>query len=334
MKKLRIAFFEATEWEQSHLRGDIPGKVTFFPQELNERTVSLARNFDVVSTFIYSQVTSGVLKKLPKVRLITTRSTGFDHIHLATCRARGIAVTNVPSYGENTVAEHTFALILALSRNVHKAYVRTARGDFSLDGLRGFDLQGKTLGVIGAGNIGLHVIKMARGFGMKVLAFDVRKNSFLADVLGFEYASLDDILKQADVLSLHAPYSEKTHHLIGKHNINKIKKGALLVNTSRGGLIDTDALIKALDDGRIAGAGLDVLEGEDLVKEDRQLLSHHFPRERLETLLRNHILLHRENVVITPHVAFYSQEALQRILDTTVDNIRGFVTETAPNLVR
>ncbi|HVO33421.1 MAG TPA: hydroxyacid dehydrogenase [Elusimicrobiota bacterium] len=330
----RVAFFEAADWESEQLKKTKSFQAVWFREELTPRTAALAAPFDAVSIFIYSQLSADALKKLPKLKMIATRSTGFDHIHLPTCRKRGITVSNVPFYGENTVAEHTFALILSLSRNIHRAYVRTIRGDFSLEGLRGFDLQGKTIGVIGAGHIGLHVIKMARGFGMRALAFDVRRNPFMAEVLGFEYASLDEILAQADVLSLHAPYSEKTRHLIGLHNIRRIKKGALLINTSRGGLVQTDALIKALDEGIIAGAGLDVLEGEDLVKEDRQLLSEHFPLDRLQTLLKNHILLHRDNVVITPHIAFYSQEALQRILDTTVANLQGFFKGNPLNVVK
>ena len=256
----RIALFEVTDWERGRLAHMKGPKVALFSQELNAETADLAKNFDVLSVFIYSQLSAPVLRKLPQLKMIATRSTGFDHIDLVPCRKRKIVVSNVPSYGENTVAEHTFALILALSRNIHRAYMRTIRGDFSLEGLRGFDLQGKTIGVIGAGHIGMHVIKMARGFGMKILAFDVRQNAFLAEVLGFQYATLDEILKQSDVLSLHAPYSEKTKHLIGKHNIKQIKRGAILVNTSRGGLVDTDALIQALDDGILAGAGLDVLE--------------------------------------------------------------------------
>ncbi len=321
----KVAFFEVTDWEEPRLKKERDIRAVCFPQELNEETVELAKGFETLSVFIYSQLSPVVLKKLPKLKMIATRSTGFDHIHLPTCKKRGIVVSNVPSYGENTVAEHTFALILSLSRNIHKAYMRTIRGDFSLEGLRGFDLQGKTIGVVGAGHIGLHVVKMARGFGMNVLAYDVKKNPFLAEVLGFQYASLDDILKSADIISLHAPYMPATHHLIGRHNIKHIKKGAILINTSRGGLVETEALIEALDKGILAGAGLDVLEGEDLVKEDRQLLSHHFPKERLETLLKNHILLHRDDVVITPHIAFYSQEALQRILDTSVKNIKSFM---------
>jgi D-lactate dehydrogenase len=216
---------------------------------------------------------------------------------------------------------------------VHKAYVKTIRGDFSLQGLKGFDLKGKTLGVIGAGHIGLHVIKMARGFDMKVLAYDVAKNHFLEEVLGFRYADLDFLLQNSDIISLHAPYSSKTHHLINRDNIQKIKKGALLINTARGALVDTHALVQALDEGILAGAGLDALEGEDLIKEEKQILSHQFDQEKLETLLKNHILIQRDNVVITPHIGFYSQEALQRILETSIDNIRSFLSHNPVNKV-
>jgi D-lactate dehydrogenase len=267
------------------------------------------------------------------VRFIATRSTGFDHIDLAACRARKILVSNVPAYGEHTVAEHTFALILALSRNVHKAYVRTVKGDFSLEGLQGFDLKGKTIGVVGAGRIGLHVIKMAKGFGMEVLAYDVHKNPFLSQVLDFCYVPLPELLRESDIVSLHLPDSPATHHLMNRDRFRLMKRGSLLINTARGGLVDTHALVGALDAGILGGAGLDVLEGEELVKEERQLLEKDFSKERLITALKNHILLHRENVVITPHIAFDSREALQRILDTTVANLSGFLDGAPMNLV-
>ena len=231
------------------------------------------------------------------------------------------------------MAEHTFALILSLSRNLHRAYVRTVRGDFSLTGLQGFDLKGKTLGIVGAGRIGMHVIKMAKGFGMRVLAYDTRQDPFLSEVLDFRYAPLEQLLAESDIVSLHTPYSPSTHHLINREMFGRMKRGALLINTARGGLVDTNALVWALDRGIVSGAGLDVLEGEDLVKEERQLLEKDFSKERLVTALKNNILLHRENVVITPHIAFDSREALQRILDTTVANIVGFFQEAPINLV-
>jgi D-lactate dehydrogenase len=287
----------------------------------------------VLSVFIYSQLSRSLIRRLRGAKLIATRSTGFDHIDLAVCKTRKMMVSNVPAYGENTVAEHTFALILALSRNVHKAYVRTVKGDFSLEGLQGFDLKGKTLGVVGAGRIGLHVIKMAKGFGMEVLAYDIQQNPFLSEVLGFRYVPLPELLRRADIVTLHLPYRPATHHLMNQDTFRLMKRGALLINTARGGLIETHALVEALDAGIVGGAGLDVLEGEEFVKEERQVLEQDFPKERLITALKNHILLHRENVVITPHIAFDSREALQRILDTTVANIVGFLNGAPLNLV-
>jgi len=332
---MKAVFFETAPWERRVLRRALASRrlrVQFETGPLTDATVRLAAGAEILSVFIYSRLTARLLRKLPRLRLVVTRSTGYDHIDLKACGLR-VAVSNVPFYGENTVAEHTFALILALSRNIHKAYVQTIKGDFSLEGLQGFDLKGKTLGVIGAGHIGLHVIKMAKGFGMQVLASDVRRDAFLSEVLDFEYVPLDDLLRRSDIVSLHLPYAAATRHLMNRERFAKMKRGALLINTARGGLVDTNALVWALDAGIVGGAGLDVLEGEELVKEERQLLSQDFPKEKLATALRNHILLHRENVVITPHIGFDSREALQRILETTVQNIQGFLGGSPTNLV-
>jgi D-lactate dehydrogenase len=267
---------------------------------------------------------------------ITTRSTGFDHIDLKAASEKGIRVCNVPVYGENTVAEHTFALILSLSRNLRKAYLRTVQDNFSLEGLMGFDLKGKTLGVIGTGHIGLHVIRMAFGFGMKVLAFDIKKQAFLSEVLNFEYVSLEDLLRRSDIITLHAPYLPSTKHLINKSNIGLIKKGAVLVNTARGGLIQTDALVEALDKKILSGAGLDVLEEEECLLEEKRLLENAETKEQWEkqqTALKNHELLHRDNVIFTPHMAFYSREGVERILETTAENIEAFFQGNCRNEV-
>ncbi len=242
-------------------------------------------------------------------------------------------MANVPSYGENTVAEHTFALILALSRNIHKAFVHTLARDIPFQALRGFDLAGKTLGVVGAGRIGLHAIKIAKGFGMQVVAYDLRRESLLAEVLNFRYVSLDELLAASDIISLHCPYTPQTHHLLNLENIRKVKRGALLVNTARGGLVDPAALTQALDEGILAGAALDVLEGEELLKDERQILEQPLAQDKLRMLLLNHSLLNRDNVVITPHIAFNSREAVERILSTTVENIRAFLAGSPQNVV-
>lgn len=333
---MKAVFFETAPWERRYLKRALAQqrlRVQLTAEPLTEETLSRAAGAEILSLFIYSTLTPSLIRRLPRLRFVATRSTGFDHIDLAACRKRHITVSNVPSYGENTVAEHTFALILALSRNIHKAYVKTIKGDFSLKGLQGFDVKGRTIGIIGGGHIGLHVIKIAKGFGMNVLVCDVRKNVFLSEVLDFSYVPLNVLLRRSDIVSLHVPYAASTHHLMNRETFRVMKRGALLINTARGGLVDTDALVWALDQGIVGGAGLDVLEGEELVKEERQLLSQDFSKEKLATVLKNHILLHRENVVITPHIAFDSREALHRILGTTVSNITSWLGGAPINLV-
>lgn len=331
---MKIAFFEIHAWEKNYLRRKLKEQtLAFFDGPLAPTSIEEVSSFDIVSVFINSIIDPLIIQSLPNLKLITTRSTGFDHIDIEECRRRKITVCSVPYYGENTVAEHTFGLILSLSRNIHKAYVRTLRQDYSIEGLKGFDLKGKTIGVIGAGHIGLHVIRVAKSFGMEVLAYDVKQDSFLTEVLGFKYVSLEELLGKSDIITLHAPYSKFTHHLINKETINLIKKGAILINTSRGALIDTAALIEALDNKILVGAGLDVLEGEDLIKEEKQLLSDPKKAEVFGQILRNHVLLKKENVVFTPHIAFYSQEAMERIIDTTLENITSFLDGKPKNVV-
>jgi D-lactate dehydrogenase len=333
---MKIAFFELHDWEEKYLRGrvDHAHELVAFREVLDDKQLASIADAEIVSPFIYSKLTAMRLAKLPKLKMIATRSTGFDHIDVVECSKRGITACNVPFYGENTVAEHTFALILALSRKVHEAFVRVRAGNFSLDGLRGFDLKGKTIGVVGAGRIGLHVIRIARGFGMKALAFDVKRDDFWAEVLGFEYAELNDVLTRSDILTLHAPYNRHTHHLINRDNIHQIKRGAILINTARGGLVNTDALLQALDEGILAGAGLDVLEGEESIYEESALLGDAVNPEKLRVAIQNHVVLKKPNVVFTPHNAFNSQEALERILDTTAENIAAFVAGTPKNVVQ
>ena len=330
----KIAFFETEEWEKPYLKEKLKGyNISFFNNAINQVDINKFKDSDIVSVFIYSKVDRAILNKLKNLRLITTRSTGFDHIDLSECKKKKITVCNVPTYGENTVAEHTFALVLNLTRKIHKAWERTRRLDFSQEGLRGVDLRGKTLGVVGVGNIGKHVIRIAKGFEMDVIAFDIFKNKKLEKELGFKYVSFNYLLKNSDIITLHCPYNKKTHHLINKKNIAKIKKGALLINTSRGALIETNALVNALDSGILSGAGLDVLEGECFVKEDAQVMSKHFPKKcDMKIILEDHILAKKDNVIITPHNAFNSVEALQRILDTTANNIKCFLNNKSINV--
>lgn len=330
---MRIAFFEATDKDEAYLKEHLSGhEMLFFKEPLSAATAAKAKDCEVVSVFIYSAITPAVLEELPVVKAVLTRSTGFEHIDLAGCNERGVVVENVPFYGENTVAEHTFALILALSRNVHKSYARGLKGDFSIEGLIGFDLKDKTLGVVGTGHIGLHVIRIAKGFGMHVLAFDTQKNTFLSEVLHYQYAPLEDVLAKSDIITLHVPYNEHTHHLINRDNIEKIKPGALLINTARGGIVENEALLQALDRGILSGAGLDVLEGEEAIKEENQCLHVECTTDTTRHT-NNQDLLSRDNVVFTPHIGFYSEEALERILDTTIENVEMFARNKKNNQV-
>ena len=288
---------------------------------------------EVLMPFIHSAVGREQMEAMPNLRFIATRSTGYDHVDLDAAAEKNIAVSNVPAYGENTVAEHTFALILALSRKVHHAWTRTQRGEYTMEGLRGFDLYGKTLGVVGAGAIGLHVVRIAKGFGMKVLAFDVNRNQLLADVLDFTYTDPDELLENSDIVTLHAPAIPATHHLMNKDTLAKMKPEALLINTARGSLVDTAELAKALDEGRLGGAGLDVFEGEELMQNEDELLYQPDAEGKLKLIVRAHRLQRRPDVVITPHIGFNSEEALRRILDTTAENVRSFLAGEPKNLV-
>lgn len=321
-----IAIFEVKPWERAYLKKRLKGyELTFFEHPIEAEEIEKIQDAEALSVFIYSHVDAEVIAALPHLRLIATRSTGFDHIDLDACRARGVTVATVPFYGENTVAEHTFALILALSRNVHKSYLRMQRNDYSIEGLTGFDLKGKTIGVVGGGHIGLHVVRIAKGFGMNALVYDVQRQGFLAEVLGFAYATLEELLEASDIVSLHVPHNERTHHLINRENLARMKRGAILINTARGGVVDTDAMLWALESGQLGGAGLDVIEGEELVMEERQLLTDTTNPEKWRTVITNHRIFSMDNVVFTPHNSFNSREALQRILDTTIENIQAGV---------
>jgi D-lactate dehydrogenase len=333
---MRIAFFEIEAWEKDFLAGALAGHdLAFFDHPLDAGSAHEAAEAEVVSVFIYSKVDGETLAKLPKAKLVTTRSMGFDHIDLAACKERGIAVARVPAYGERTVAEHAMALVLALSRKIFLAYERTEKAIFDYRGLQGFDLFGKTMGIVGGGKIGMNVARMARrGFEMEVVVHDPFPKKELAEEIGFSYAPLEELLSRSDVISLHCPYTKETHHLINGSTIGKIKRGAILINTARGALIDTKALLKALQEGILSGAGLDVLEEECFVKEETELMGKDFPQKcDLGAVVRNHMLIARNDVVITPHIAFNSREAVERILATTADNIKGFITGAPINVV-
>lgn len=333
---MNITFFELEPWEKEFFEKNLKDhKLTFINGHLDEKILPQIKDTELLVVFIYSHIDQKIISKLPKLKAIATMSTGFDHVNLKDCNKRKILVSNVPAYGDNTVAEHAFALILALSRRIVESVERTRKGSFSFEGLRGFDLKGKTIGVVGTGRIGRCVVQIAKGFGMNVLATDAFPNKDFAKQMNFKYVPLNNLLSNSDIITLHTPYSKETHHLINMNNIKKIKKGAVLINTARGGLVETHALLYALDNEILSAAGLDVLEEECEIKEEKQLLSKIYQRTcNIATLLEEHMLLDHDNVLITPHNAFNSKEAIQRILDTTLENVNGFVNKKAVNLVR
>lgn len=334
-KQPTIAFFEIEEWEKPIIKSQLKEyRVDFYTEHLGDVSPEKLKKYDIIAVFVFSEIGEKELKLMPSLKYVATMSTGFDHVDIKNCKKHNIKISNVPTYGENTVAEHTFGLILTLSRKITDAIDRTRQGNFTLENLRGFDLAGKTIGIIGMGHIGQHVARIANGFEMNVLAFDPFKNPKLERKFRFKYTNLNNLLKKSDIITLHAPLTPKTKHTINLKNFKNIKKGALLINTSRGDLVQTEAIIKALDKNILAGAGLDVLEGECFIKEEKELLSKHFLKKcDLKTILEDHILLNRPNVVITPHNAFNSQEALMRILHTTIDNIKAFIKNRPQNLV-
>lgn len=337
---MKIQFFKLKDWEREYFEShkelaDLGLDMRFVDEPLDNDHIPAETDAEIVSIFVNSTIDTDVIEKLPKLAFVAARSTGFDHIDLKAASARNILVSNVPSYGENTVAEHAFALLLSLSHRIYEAYHRVREeGSFNLEGLTGFDLKGKTLGVIGTGRIGKHTIRIAKGFEMRVVAFDVFPNEAMAKELGFEYKSLDEVLAQSDIVSIHVPYLKETHHLLNAQNILKMKKGAYLINTSRGAVVETEALTKALLQGHLGGAGLDVLEEEGPTKDEFSFLaSGHQEEHNLKTILQNHALIDLPNVIITPHNAFNTTEAIKRIFDTTAENIRGFVKGKPVNIV-
>lgn len=324
---MKTAFFEIKDWEATYLKEKLPSQdLQFFSNVLDLKNLPSERGFEIISIFTGSKIDKSILDSLPNLKLIASRTTGIDHIDQEATKAKGIVVKNVPTYGENTVAEFAFALLLSLSRRILDSALRVKnKGSFTSDGLQGFDLAGKTIGVVGTGHIGQHVIKIANGFGMKVIGFDAVPNRVLESQLNFQYVDFELLLKNSDVITLHVPYLPATHHLININNINLVKRGAVLINTARGSIVETAALVKALNEGILAGVGLDVLEEETELKNMRQLiLESDLDDEDLRTVLSNHILIDMDNVIITPHNAFNTKEALTRILNTTIENILSF----------
>lgn len=334
---MKIAFFEIDDQEKKDYftQNLQEHEVVFFDYPLCEEKLPEDQSFEIISVFVGCRVTPKVINSFPNLKHIAARSTGFDNIDLEYCKSKNISVSNVPAYGSHTVAEFTFGLILSLSRHIYHGINRLKVGvDFNFTGLRGFDLNGKTLGVIGTGKIGINVIKIAQGFNMNILAFDAFPNENLRQSLNFTYTSMEELLQSSDIVTIHVPYMPQTHHLINKDNIFKIKKGALLINTARGAIVETEALFQVLTQEHLAGAALDVLEEEGELKEEAELLSQNKMADgKFKGLLEDHILINLPQVLVTPHMAFYTKEAEFSIMETTVKNITSFLNSSGENIV-
>lgn len=318
---MKIAFFDKSDEVLELLKNYFPNnnEVSFFNESLSDDNIDKLKECEILSVFVDSEVNKKIIDSLPNLKFIATRSTGYDHIDYEYALSKGIKVSNVPVYGSSTVAEFTFALLLNLSRKINEASKQLKEGgNFTIsERLQGFDLDGKTIGVIGTGKIGKNVIRIAKAFNMKVLAYDLYPDLNFAKENIFEYGDFDKVISNSDIITLHAPYTKENHHLVNKESILKMKKGVYIINTARGELIDIDALVDGIDKGIVGGVGIDVLEGERNFKQGDKIS-----------------ILDRPNVVVTPHIAFYSKEALARIMQTTVENIKAFIFGTPINLVK
>jgi D-lactate dehydrogenase len=336
-KEVRIAFFDCKKfWEgpfQEELKNKkYPFELVFFAHKLTPDTVASADGFDVIVPFVNDQINEKVIEILASynIKLIAMRCAGYNNVDLNACKKHGVSVVRVPAYSPYAVAEHSVALCLSLNRKIHRAHNRIREGNFSLDGLVGFDLYGKTVGVFGTGKIGVCAIKIWLGFGCKVICYDIFINKEVAALPNCKYVSLDELLAQSDILTLHCPLTPETKYFINAQNIAKMKKGVMIINTSRGGLINHNDLLTALENKQVSAAGLDVYENE----------VGYFFEDCSDDVIKDSVLsriMSFNNVLITGHQAFLTQEALNNIAATTLENISMFhqgKIESCPNLVK
>ncbi len=318
---MRVAVFSQKPYDREFLEAanaDLGHELSFFEPRLSQDTVALAGGFPAVCVFVNDCVDELVLERLAEqgTRLIALRCAGYNNVNLEAAQRLGITVVRVPAYSPHAVAEHTAGLILTLNRKLHRAYNRVRDGNFSLDGLLGFDLHGRTVGVIGTGRIGVEVVRVMLGFGCRVLVQDPHRNPEV-EAMDARYVGLPELFQDSDIITLHCPLSAETHYLIGKEAVEQMKHGVMLINTSRGALVDTPAVIDGLKSGRIGYLGLDVYEEEAPL----------FFEDRSEGLIQDDTfsrLLTFPNVVITGHQAFFTREAMQNIAATTLQNITAF----------
>lgn len=332
-QQYKIGFFGVKSWERPILEAALIKLpvygVGIFEEEVQD-AIEKAKEYDIISTFIYSTMDAKVLKQLPRLKMIAARSTGIDHVDGKTCEERKIIVMSVPEYGSRTVAEYAIALLLAVAKKIVVAHQSVENDEFSPEGLTGVDLYQKTIGVVGVGKIGQNVVRIARGLGMHVLGVEKQGDPAWAKKLGFKMVDLETCLKESDFVTLHVPSIPQTYHLINKKNISLMRKGSILINTCRGPVVESAAIVWALNKGILSGAGLDVVEEEQRVESISILSDPKIHKQDLQEVLSYHMLRDRDDVVLTPHNAFNTKEAIERIIMTTVGNINQFIKQNPP----
>lgn len=322
---MKIVYCAPYEGEREIVVKSLEGQEVIFTDDpIHSEIPEEARDAEALAVFVDSVVTKEMIDSMPNLKVIALRSTGFDHVDHAYAAGKGITVSYVPHYGSQTVAEYAFALILGLSRKAYAAYdaLRTD-GSRDVKKYEGFDLKGRTLGVIGTGAIGRHACMIAKGFDMNIVAYDLYPNVEFGTKEGVTYVSFQELMAQSDIVTLHVPSSKDNYHMINEESLASAKEGLYVINTARGDLVDTVALTKAIQSGHIAGAGLDVYEGEKFITDEMELLTQdaNIGEEVWKSFAAEHALLDMPNVIVTPHVAFNSVEAKKEITDTTTDNI-------------
>ncbi len=318
---MRIIFFDSKSYDKEYFRkhnDDYGYYMKFLTDKLTLDTVELVKGYDVVCAFVNDEITKEIIDELVKygIKLIALRSAGYNNVDFNYAKDK-INVVRVPAYSPHSIAEHTIGLILTLNRKIHKAYLRTRDGNFSLSGLLGFDLYNKTIGIIGVGKIAITLIKIVKGFGMNVIAYDPFKNESLANELDFKYVELDELYKNSDIISLNCPLTKETKYMINEDTMKLMKDGVMIVNTGRGALVDSIDLIEALKDKKVGAAALDVYEEE----------SDYFFEDFSTDIIEDDILarlLSFNNVLITSHQGFFTREALDEIAKVTLENINEF----------
>lgn len=315
---IKVAFFDTKEYDKklfNEYNKEYQYDITYFESTLTAETAPLTKGYDAVCIFVHDKVDAKTMEILEEngVKLVALRCAGFNNVDLE--NKGNIRVVRVPQYSPYAVAEHAVALLLNITRKLYKSYQRTRKYNFTLDGLLGFDIHGKTVGVIGTGKIGKVFIKIMKGFGTNVIAYDLYKDEQASKEIGFEYVSLEELYEKSDIISLHCPLTKETENIINEESINKMKDGVVLINCSRGKLINTASLIKAMETGKIGGVGLDVYEDEE----------EFFLRDMTNSYKRDtnlSILLSMPNLIITSHQAFFTSEALNKIASDTCQNIK------------